>query len=392
MALQYLIDNEDIFKANSIVVVKAEGLFNGAKQRLSKRTWADKSGVDIDFTNARLDTQEYTLECLCEANTKQDLAQYMYVFNRVFLTKVTMVLSVRGDFRNAFLVSKEKELKGKYYRSAGNKYAYLFKLVLTDVNPAAQRWITQLAKTEKTVAYTGEKAAYIYWGDGSREILPGSGNYNHNYSAESAIDIIIDYDGETIFEAGQIVYDTTGVCFTANNGFNLKFIIDFTYSGMGSNLFEPNYPSERKIEVIRDDVVVYSNSNLNLNIDIPYSVNQATDFEIRLWGLYTLNGEPVWYAYPILLQPFQLEIISGGLTHYKNGYFPYTPEYTVHLDLSNNDLSQDAIDNLLNENSIASSSNGYLNISGGTNATPSTEGIAVIDVLISKGWEVHYNV
>jgi hypothetical protein len=49
-------------------------------------------------------------------------------------------------------------------------------------------------------------------------------------------------------------------------------------------------------------------------------------------------------------------------------------------------LTQTAVDNILVELSLSSVNNGYIDLSGGTNAVPSSTGVAALAVLQGKGW------
>jgi len=54
-------------------------------------------------------------------------------------------------------------------------------------------------------------------------------------------------------------------------------------------------------------------------------------------------------------------------------------------------LSQTSVDNILISIDTAGQSNGTLNMTGGTSATPSGAGITAKNTLIAKGWTVTTN-
>ncbi len=387
--MQYLINNTDVFAANGIEVIKATGLLNGAAQRISKRVWEDKSGVDVDFNNIRLKEQDYTFECICLADSKQALVDKMLAFNAVFSPGL-VVLSLRGDYRAGMLVFKEEEITGKYSRASGGQYAFLFNLKLTDSNPAATRWITYgSGDVVNTITYAGTEPAYIFWGDGARELLPGPGDYTHQYASAGEVDIIIDADGETTLGYPYTLDPTDGLSFTANDDFT--FAVDAVkYGAFG----HPTYGNaiDSKWQIIRDGVVLLETNASVLNYSQAFTVNEPTVFELRLWALYNYNGATFWLSKDPFNETHTVNLVNAGITTYRHGKFPPYPAYgTAHLNLSGNALSQASVDELLLSSEIVASDNGYLNISGGTNAVPNASGISAINTLISKGWEVYYN-
>lgn len=62
------------------------------------------------------------------------------------------------------------------------------------------------------------------------------------------------------------------------------------------------------------------------------------------------------------------------------------------LSLSGCALTQTAVDNILVALSENAVTNGYVNLSGGTNSSPSQTGVDAINVLNNKSWGVNYNV
>ena len=63
----------------------------------------------------------------------------------------------------------------------------------------------------------------------------------------------------------------------------------------------------------------------------------------------------------------------------------------VDLYLDDCALTQESIDNLLDELDDQGNTNGYLTIDGGTNAYPSPAGMVSIANLEGKGWSINYN-
>jgi hypothetical protein len=385
--MKYLINNTDIFAANGIQVIKTEGIFDGAPQRIIKRQWADKSGTDVDFTNVRLDETEYTLECLCLAATKQALVNQMEAFNNVFKVGL-VVLSLRGEYRKAMLVYKEAEIKGKPYLAAGGQYAYLFTLRLTDANPAAQRWLTS-TDLRDFVDYAGASPAYVFWGDGTRELLPDAGNYTHVYEAVGEIDIIIDHDDVSETEAYEWIINDRGLVFTVHNSFSLSF--DFE----GANYAQVD---EFMLRIYQDNTVIFeSNSRDHIVETIPIVVNGSSVIAIRY---FSRNGF-VWtetYLGSLAEIPvgensgiYNLHAANAGITW-------FTVQAGLNkwdLDLSGNNLYVQTIDNIIfwvwnqaiNGEYLPQygsfDADGIIKLNGGTSVPPSATSLNRINQILA---------
>jgi hypothetical protein len=66
-------------------------------------------------------------------------------------------------------------------------------------------------------------------------------------------------------------------------------------------------------------------------------------------------------------------------------------QFLNHVNLGQNALTQECVDDVLMWLDGSGVENGYVDLSGGTNAAPSQQGIDHADSLISKGWQVLYN-
>jgi hypothetical protein len=63
----------------------------------------------------------------------------------------------------------------------------------------------------------------------------------------------------------------------------------------------------------------------------------------------------------------------------------------LHFDAFNNKLSQSSVDGILRDLSQASGSNGYVDLQGGTNITPSATGLTYATILTNRGWNIKVN-
>jgi hypothetical protein len=68
---------------------------------------------------------------------------------------------------------------------------------------------------------------------------------------------------------------------------------------------------------------------------------------------------------------------------------PETP--ITNLNLNDNDLTQEAVDYILEWLDESGVENGYVDLEGGTNAEPGEAGSTAIENLLEKGWEVYVN-
>jgi Leucine-rich repeat (LRR) protein len=61
------------------------------------------------------------------------------------------------------------------------------------------------------------------------------------------------------------------------------------------------------------------------------------------------------------------------------------------VNFNNNDLTEASVNDILQWLDGGGVENGYVDLSGGTSATPTGEGIIAKDNLIAKAWEVYTN-
>lgn len=369
--IKYLFNNTDIFTANGIKVVKVTGLMDGAAIRVTKHEWPDKSGTDIDESTIRYKEREITIECLCTAADRQNLLTQMEAFNAAI--KGVGVFSIRGDYRAAYLVFKEKEITGKYYRTV-NGVAYLFTLKLTDVNPNATKLLTTVAgsiNVSTAITYP----AKLYWGDGANQIITNAGSYYHAYSDYNGdIDIILDADA--VINGLYLDHvDRSTVQFVASGSFTMRLLFD-------------NYMLGRNLRVSIGGVSTYYELTA---VEFIKEFNLATPTLIGFDFSYYQDG--TWWSFQYTFV-HEIELPNAQLSSFS--LFDKAPDDRGKLHLLNlqgNNLPQQDIDRAILMCARKPQYNGgTLNISGGTNAVPSAEGLVRIDELVNYlNWTVLYN-
>ncbi len=110
-----------------------------------------------------------------------------------------------------------------------------------------------------------------------------------------------------------------------------------------------------------------------------------------------------WYDCSSMTGPFPLIDTSSGtnfayawsgcssLTSFPAGMFDACPATNFTNAFTGCALNQTSIDNILVSIAAAGTSGGTLNMTGGTNATPSATGLAAKATLVGRGWTVTHN-
>ena len=201
--MDVLIDNKDLKTYFGITCLDYSGALSFAAEREDERTWEDKSGVDKNLENIRLDAKEFVLDCICKADDiitaralVQNLVDYM-------MTKGCFILSLRdteNNVREAFLCERSSKIIGTIHPRPVNSL-YAFKIGMKDVNPNALVYKTEIVYNELTlkyeviIDYTKGQTAQLYWGNGDQAFVSNSGEYlKDDFTAEALIDVIVDID------------------------------------------------------------------------------------------------------------------------------------------------------------------------------------------------------
>jgi hypothetical protein len=115
------------------------------------------------------------------------------------------------------------------------------------------------------------------------------------------------------------------------------------------------------------------------------------------------NFSTAWAACSSMTGPFPLIDTSNGtdfsdawaacssLTSFPANMFDACPATNFTNAFVNCALNQTSIDNILVSIAAAGTSGGTLNMTGGTNATPSATGLAAKATLVGRGWTVTHN-
>lgn len=201
--MNVLIDNKDLKAYFGITCLDYSGALSFAAEREDERTWEDKSGVDKNLNNIRLDSKEFVLECICKADDIISARALVNTLVEYMMTKGCFVLSLRdteNNVREAFLCERSSTIIGTIHpRSINSLYA--FKIGLKDVNPNALVYKTEIVFNELTnkyeveINYTKGQTAQLYWGDGDQAFVSNSGEYlKDDFTAEGLIDVVVDID------------------------------------------------------------------------------------------------------------------------------------------------------------------------------------------------------
>ena len=83
--------------------------------------------------------------------------------------------------------------------------------------------------------------------------------------------------------------------------------------------------------------------------------------------------------------------LCSSLTSFPAGMFDTCPATNFTNAFVGCALNQTSIDNILISIAAAGTSSGTLNMTGGTNATPSATGLAAKATLVGRGWTVTHN-
>lgn len=197
--MQILIDNKDL-SDYGIEVLDYTGALSFAAERENEREWVDKSGTDKNLVNIRYDTKEFVLKCIVKANDEGAAYNLVKVLVDDMFNRGCVVLSLRDTIkgiRECFICERSSTIVPDINIRQQNSL-YVFKLGLKDINPNAVKYKTTVVGNAVTINYTKGQTAVIYWGNGDRGEVSNSGNYTKDdYSADGAVDIIIDIDANT---------------------------------------------------------------------------------------------------------------------------------------------------------------------------------------------------
>ena len=193
--MRVLIDNNDFETVFSVKVLNYTSVFDIAAERVNERTWVDKSGVDKNLTNPRLDSKEFVFDCIVNANTIIEAYEKVALLCDYMLSHGCFVLSIVDiTKRVAFLCERSTAIIGDI-RIRPQNSLYSFKLGLKDVNPNAVKYQDTIDDGEVTINYERGQNAVIYWGNGDKGYVSNSGSYTKDdYDVDEVIDIIVDVD------------------------------------------------------------------------------------------------------------------------------------------------------------------------------------------------------
>jgi hypothetical protein len=195
--LNYTINGKDLLKEWGITVSESNGLLDRPKLKPPfKLEWPDYHGQVIDLSRKRIEAREIELNCWMKASGKIDFVTKLNNFLDIFQADGTQRLTVN--------IHPTKPLLYEVYNEAGiniekrwNDKLMIgtFSLKLIEPDPVKRvvrhQRISEATKT-LTVTLTSDKTALIYWGDGQKDEIYGTGvTVSHNYVQEGIFYAII---------------------------------------------------------------------------------------------------------------------------------------------------------------------------------------------------------
>lgn len=195
--MNVLIDNKDLFEEYGITVLDYTGAFSFPAERENEREWFDKSGVDKNLSNNRFEAKDFKLECYVKADNEVLAYNQVNSLIEYILEKRVFVLSLRDltrNIRECFLCKRNKTISPNINIREQNSL-YVFKLWLTDVNPNAIKYKTEIIGNTASILYDKGRTASIFWGNGDNGLVDNSATYTKDdYLDNGLVDIIIDLD------------------------------------------------------------------------------------------------------------------------------------------------------------------------------------------------------
>lgn len=205
--MKIYIDNKELKAVYGIAVLDHTPAFGVAAERIDNRVWADKSGVDKNRSNVRLDAREFTLECICKATNELAAFALVKALCDYMFSKGCFVLSLRGAQGRYCLLCERNADINPTVNIRQSDSLYVFRLGLRDVNPNALKFYKTLsaAKTVK-VAYDKGQPSDLYYGDGRSGAVSNSQSYvltDYTGAEGDLVDVIIDVDANAVAVAGM---------------------------------------------------------------------------------------------------------------------------------------------------------------------------------------------
>lgn len=186
------------FKDYGVYVSESEGLLNRPKLKgLSKFSWDNYHGEDVDLTHKYYEARDITLTCFIKATDKIDFL--------VKLTEFEQLFDARGLQRLFVDVHPTKPLVYEVYckdeisvskRWSEHNMIGTFKLKLTEPYPIKR--VLKYARTSEatktcTINITTSKYVNVFWGDGrvDEDIAGKNVTLSHEYKENKEYLIIV---------------------------------------------------------------------------------------------------------------------------------------------------------------------------------------------------------
>jgi len=279
--MELYIDNQHIETDFEIEILDYTEFLNIPEQREDEQEWRDKSGVDPNLENARMDSKDISVRCLIHKCNESDAYDAARTFVNYIYEKKVGVCSLRDavdDTRQTFLCERSDAVDATIHIREYDAL-YIFDLGLKDINPQAIKYKTEIISGEVTIAYDKGRNANIYWGDGRRGVVGNSGNYTQTgYADDGDVDVIIDLD----YTEDAVATLTADFSADITSGVNAQTVV-FTDLTAGT-------PNLWGWVIQRSDTTVFATSS-DQNPTIIF--NEAGIFTVTLQAFNSVGGSSV---------------------------------------------------------------------------------------------------
>ncbi len=174
MEVKYSI-NGILFKTYGVNVSHSEGLYDALQRKEpNSYDWAEYHGISVDLSNPRFEPREIELHCWVKgANVDAMFTNFRTLILAQFQKAGTQRLMVQptGFSPLVYEVYMEDGIKlEKVFRSG--IMVGLFKIKLIEPNPIKKVYLFK--NTFLNLSYTSPQETEIFFGDGTKSIVPGN--------------------------------------------------------------------------------------------------------------------------------------------------------------------------------------------------------------------------
>lgn len=200
MKVYYYINGVD-FVSYSVKVSASTGLLSALKMKEPvKVTWPDQHGEVVDLAAPRYEARDISLECFIKAASSTAfiiaVQTFLAAFQKAGLQRLMIDVNddvvTRKPLVYEVFLQEEIEVKKKWNPT---HMVGTFTLKLREPEPVKRvyKFVAATGAMTVTMTITTPDPVNIYWGDGAHvyDIITGSGNQSHTYTAVGTFYIVI---------------------------------------------------------------------------------------------------------------------------------------------------------------------------------------------------------